>query len=77
MSWSHAKQVAQDGDAERGGPNGQVLVFHDLVGMTHQFNPRFLRRYLNLYEDITTAIGSYVKDVKDSDFPNESESYTS
>jgi 3-methyl-2-oxobutanoate hydroxymethyltransferase len=59
------------------GVDGQVLVFHDLVGMTHQFNPRFLRRYLNLYEDITTAIGSYVKDVKDSDFPNESESYTS
>ncbi|MGB2117409.1 MAG: 3-methyl-2-oxobutanoate hydroxymethyltransferase, partial [Schleiferiaceae bacterium] len=59
------------------GVDGQVLVFHDLVGMTHQFNPRFLRRYLNLYEDITTAIGSYVKDVKDADFPNESESYTS
>ena len=59
------------------GVDGQVLVFHDLVGMTHQFNPRFLRRYLNLYEDITSAIGSYVKDVKDSDFPNESESYTS
>jgi 3-methyl-2-oxobutanoate hydroxymethyltransferase len=59
------------------GVDGQVLVFHDLVGMTHQFNPRFLRRYLNLYEDITAAIGSYVKDVKDADFPNESESYTS
>ena len=59
------------------GVNGQVLVFHDLVGITHQFNPRFLRRYLNLYEDITAAIGSYVKDVKDADFPNESESYTS
>lgn len=59
------------------GVDGQVLVFHDLVGMTHQFNPRFLRRYLNLYEDITTAIGSYVKDIKNADFPNESESYTS
>ena len=56
--------------------DGQVLVFHDLVGMTHQFNPRFLRRYLNLYDEITTAIESYVKDVKDIDFPNESESYT-
>ncbi|MAZ97282.1 MAG: 3-methyl-2-oxobutanoate hydroxymethyltransferase [Flavobacteriales bacterium] len=59
------------------GVDGQVLVFHDLVGMTHQFNPRFLRRYLNLYDDITGAISSYVKDVKDVDFPNENESYTS
>lgn len=59
------------------GVDGQVLVFHDLVGMTHQFNPRFLRRYLNLYDDITAAIGSYVKDIKNADFPNESESYTS
>jgi len=59
------------------GVDGQVLVFHDLVGMTHQFHPRFLRRYLNLYEDITGAIGQYVKDVKDVDFPNENESYPS
>src|SRR5210317_2061434 len=42
------------------GVDGQVLVFHDLVGMTHEFHPRFLRRYLNLYEDITGAIGKYV-----------------
>jgi 3-methyl-2-oxobutanoate hydroxymethyltransferase len=45
--------------------------------MTHQFHPRFLRRYLNLYEEITGAIGQYVQDVKDEDFPNEGESYTS
>ena len=45
--------------------------------MTHQFHPRFLRRYLNLYDEITGAIGQYVQDVKDVDFPNESESYTS
>ena len=57
--------------------NGQVLVFHDLVGMTHEFHPRFLRRYLNLYEDITGAIGQYVADVKSVDFPNKDESYTS
>ena len=57
--------------------NGQVLVFHDLVGMTHEFQPRFLRRYLNLYEDITGAIGQYVADVKSVDFPNKDESYTS
>lgn len=59
------------------GVDGQVLVFHDLVGMTHEFHPRFLRRYLNLYEDITGAIGQYVADVKSVDFPNKDESYTS
>jgi len=59
------------------GVDGQVLVFHDLVGMTHEFHPRFLRRYLNLYEDITGAIGKYVADVKSVDFPNKDESYTS
>ena len=65
------------GIGARAGVDGQVLVFHDLVGVNHLFNPRFLRRYLNLYDDITAAIGSYVKDIKNADFPNESESYTS
>ena len=55
--------------------DGQVLVTHDLLGMTHEFNPRFLRRYLSLYEQITDAIKSYVKDVKSTDFPNEKEQY--
>ena len=55
--------------------DGQVLVTHDLLGMTHEFNPRFLRRYLSLYEQITDAIRSYVKDVKTADFPNEKEQY--
>ncbi|PDH46461.1 MAG: 3-methyl-2-oxobutanoate hydroxymethyltransferase [Bacteroidetes bacterium MED-G21] len=55
--------------------DGQVLVTHDLLGMTHEFNPRFLRRYLSLYEQITDAIKSYVKDVKTADFPNEKEQY--
>ena len=59
------------------GVDGQVLVFHDLVGMTHEFHPRFLRRYLNLYEEITGAIGHYVQDVKSVDFPNDNESYPS
>ena len=58
-----------------GGVDGQVLVLHDMLGMTHEFNPRFLRRYLNLFEDITGAIGQYVNDVKSSDFPNEKEQY--
>jgi len=57
------------------GVDGQVLVLHDMLGMTHEFNPRFLRRYLNLYEDITGAIGQYVSDVKSKDFPNEKEQY--
>ena len=55
--------------------DGQVLVLHDMLGMTHEFNPRFLRRYLNLYDDITGAIKSYVSDVKSTDFPNKKEQY--
>tara|TARA_Y100001968_G_scaffold163922_1_gene149992 strand:- start:210 stop:977 length:768 start_codon:yes stop_codon:yes gene_type:complete len=55
--------------------DGQVLVLHDLLGITHEFNPRFLRRYLNLHDQISNAISEYVSDVKSSDFPNESESY--
>ena len=58
-----------------GGVDGQVLVVHDLLGMTHEFNPRFLRRYMNLYEEMGAAIGNYVKDVKSKDFPNQDESY--
>lgn len=55
--------------------DGQVLVIHDLLGMTHEFNPRFLRRYMNLYEDMGKAIGQYVADVKSRDFPNKNEQY--
>jgi len=55
--------------------DGQVLVLHDMLGMTHEFNPRFLRRYLHLYDEMTTAISNYVGDVKSQDFPNESEQY--
>ena len=57
------------------GVDGQVLVTHDMVGMTHEFNPRFLRRYMNLYEDMTAAIEQYCTDVKSVDFPNEEEQY--
>ncbi|MAD97655.1 MAG: 3-methyl-2-oxobutanoate hydroxymethyltransferase [Flavobacteriaceae bacterium] len=57
------------------GVDGQVLVTHDMLGMTHEFNPRFLRRYLDLYNEMTGAFTSYIKDVKSSDFPNESEQY--
>ena len=57
------------------GVDGQVLVLHDMIGMTHEFNPRFLRRYLNLYEDITGAVENYVSDVKSAKFPNKNEQY--
>ena len=57
--------------------DGQVLVLHDLLGITMDFSPRFLRRYLNLAEDINNAIGQYCEDVRSGDFPNENESYSS
>lgn len=58
-----------------GDVDGQVLVIHDMLGMNNEFSPRFLRRYLNLYEEMTSAIGQYVKDVKSRDFPNSNEQY--
>ena len=76
-----AKQVAESvsipiiGIGAGNDVDGQVLVLHDMLGMTHEFNPRFLRRYLNLYEEMTTAISQYVDDVKTQDFPNENEQY--
>jgi 3-methyl-2-oxobutanoate hydroxymethyltransferase len=57
------------------GVDGQVLVLHDMVGMTHEFSPRFLRRYMNLFEDMTKAISQYAADVKSRDFPNANEQY--
>lgn len=76
-----AEEVAQSvsipviGIGAGAGVDGQVLVLHDMVGMTHEFNPRFLRRYMNLYEDMTNAISNYVSDVKAVDFPNDEEQY--
>lgn len=58
-----------------GSCDGQVLVLHDMLGLTNEFHPRFLRRYLNLYEEITGAVGNYISDVKKKDFPNEKEQY--
>lgn len=58
-----------------GGVDGQVLVIHDMLGMNNEFSPRFLRRYMNLYEGMTSAISQYVEDVKSQDFPNEKEQY--
>jgi 3-methyl-2-oxobutanoate hydroxymethyltransferase len=55
--------------------DGQVLVIQDMLGMNNSFSPRFLRRYADLHTVMTGAIGQYVKDVKDKDFPNEKEQY--
>ncbi len=57
------------------GTDGQVLVIHDMIGLTHDFHPRFLRRYLNMYDAMHKAIGDYVKDVRSGDFPNDQEQY--
>ncbi|HIE15729.1 MAG TPA: 3-methyl-2-oxobutanoate hydroxymethyltransferase, partial [Bacteroidales bacterium] len=55
--------------------DGQVLVLHDMLGITQEFSPRFLRRYANLYETVTMAVAHYISDVKKEDFPNEKEEY--
>ena len=55
--------------------DGQVLVLHDLIGMTKEFNPRFLRRYMNLHDEMINAISSFSSDIKNGDFPNENEQY--
>jgi 3-methyl-2-oxobutanoate hydroxymethyltransferase len=76
-----AKKVAEAvkipviGIGAGGGVDGQVLVLHDMLGLTTEFSPRFLRRYMDLYDQMTTAIKQYVKDVKSNDFPNKDEQY--
>ena len=57
------------------GVDGQVLVLHDMLGITQEFSPRFLRRYLDMGDQMLGAIGQYVSDVKREDFPNENEQY--
>ncbi|RLD50411.1 MAG: 3-methyl-2-oxobutanoate hydroxymethyltransferase [Bacteroidetes bacterium] len=57
------------------GVDGQVLVLHDMLGITMKFSPRFLRRYHNLSEEIKGSVNSYIDDVKSNDFPNEREQY--
>ena len=58
-----------------GGVDGQVLVLHDMLGITQEFSPRFLRRYHDLHQEILKACENYIKDVKSSDFPNQNEQY--
>ena len=76
-----AKEVAESltipviGIGAGNGVDGQVLVVHDMIGMTHEFNPRFLRRYLDLYSEMTKAFEQYRDDVKSRDFPSDEEQY--
>ena len=76
-----AKEVAESltipiiGIGAGNGVDGQVLVMHDMLGMTHEFHPRFLRRYLNLYDEMTGAFEQYIEDVKSKDFPSDEEQY--
>jgi len=57
------------------GVDGQVLVSHDMLGINNEFNPRFLRKYHNLYEEMLGSFQSYISDVRSGDFPNEKEQY--
>jgi 3-methyl-2-oxobutanoate hydroxymethyltransferase len=76
-----AREVAQSvsipviGIGAGNGVDGQVLVTHDMLGMTHEFHPRFLRRYLDLFVEMTGAFEQYISDVKTQDFPNDNEQY--
>jgi 3-methyl-2-oxobutanoate hydroxymethyltransferase len=55
--------------------DGQVLVMHDMLGINTEFKPRFLRRYLDLHQQTTTAVQQYIHDVKAKNFPNDNEQY--
>ena len=55
--------------------DGQVLVMHDMLGVSTQFKPRFIRQYLNLETLVNGAVAQYIADVKSNGFPNEQESY--
>lgn len=68
-------QIPVIGIGAGGKVDGQVLVTHDMLGITEAFSPRFLRRYASLGEEMFTAFKSYIQDVKDGDFPNEKEQY--
>lgn len=76
-----ATKVAQEvripiiGIGAGSGVDGQVLVIHDMLGITQQFSPRFLRRYHNLAVEMKGAVSNYIEDVKSGDFPNEKEQY--
>ena len=68
-------QIPVVGIGAGGGVDAQVLVTHDMLGITPEFKPRFLRTYANLQETMTMAVQEYIRDVKSQNFPNEKESY--
>ena len=68
-------QIPTIGIGAGAGCDGQVLVMHDMLGINNEFKPRFLRKYLNLNEQITAAVQNYIIDVKSGNFPNQSEEY--
>ena len=76
-----AKKVAESvsipiiGIGAGNGVDGQVLVVHDMLGINNEFNPRFLRKYNNLYEEMMTSFSRYIEDVKSGSFPSEDEQY--
>lgn len=70
-----ARSIPIIGIGAGNGCDGQVLVVHDMLGITKDFHPRFLRRYADVYGTIKTAVESYITDVRSGDFPNESEQY--
>jgi len=76
-----AAQVAKEvnipiiGIGAGGDVDGQVLVVHDMLGINNEFNPRFLRKYHNLYQEMLVSFHRYIEDVKTGDFPNQDESY--
>jgi 3-methyl-2-oxobutanoate hydroxymethyltransferase len=72
---ANAVKIPVIGIGAGGGVDGQVLVMHDMLGLTNEFNPRFLRRYLNLYEEVKGAVAHYIADVKSKDFPSSKEQY--
>lgn len=57
------------------GVDGQVLVMHDMLGLTKDFSPRFLRRYASMYDTVKEATATYIRDVKARDFPSDQEQY--
>ncbi len=72
---SKSLEIPTIGIGAGSGCDGQVLVMHDMLGINNEFKPRFLRKYLNLHEQITGAVQQYIANVRSGDFPNEKEQY--
>ena len=75
LTVSQSLSIPTIGIGAGNGCDGQVLVMHDMLGINVDFKPRFLRTYLNMFDQITGAVQAYIGDVKSGDFPNEKEQY--